>query len=79
MHIMRTCINARMSLNYSQIRPPTTGLAAFGRLKYKCLLFFSVDIDPVLFKLAGFKDMHKILEGIEFLKDQTTYYGVSCP
>ena len=57
-----------------------TELVALERLKYCCLHFFSVFTDPVFgFKLAGFEDMHKILEEFEFPQDQTTYHGVSCP
>ena len=51
-------------------------LAALERLKNRRHHFFSVAIDPILFKLAGNEDMHNILDEFEF---RTTDYGVSCP
>ena len=39
----------------------------------------SVAFDPILFILAGNKDMHKILDKIKFQPNRTTDYGVSCP
>ena len=41
-------------------------LAALERLKNRCHHFFSVAIDPILFKLAGNEDMHNILDEFEF-------------
>ena len=43
------------------------------------LHLFSVVFDPVLFILAGNKDMHKISYKFVFWPDPTTDYGVSCP
>ena len=54
-------------------------LAALERLKNRRHHFFSVAIDPILFKLAGNEDMHNILDEFEFWPDQTIDYGVSCP
>ena len=68
-----------MSLNLGQIPPLTMELAALERLKNRCHHFFSVAIDPILFKLAGNEDMHNILDEFEFPLDRTTNYGVSCP
>ena len=76
---MRTYIKAWKSLNLDQIPPLTMELAALERLKNRCHHFFSVAIDPILFKLAGNEDMHNILDEFEFRPDQTTDYGVSCP
>ena len=76
---MRTCIKAWMSLNLGQIPPLTMELAAHERLKNRRHHFFSVAIDPILFKLAGKEDMHNILDEFEFRPDETTDYGVSCP
>ena len=76
---MRTCIKAWMSLNLGQIPLLTKELAALERLKNRRPHFFSVAIDPILFKLAGNEDMQNILGEFEFRPDQTTYYGVSCP
>ena len=76
---MRTCIKAWMSLNLGQIPLLTMELAALEHLKNRCHHFFSVAIDPILFKLAGNEDMHNILDEFEFWPDVTTDYGVSCP
>ena len=62
LQVMRTCIKAWMSLNFGQIRPMTTELAALERLKYQCLHFFSVDIDPNLLKNSGNEDIHNVLD-----------------
>ena len=76
---MRTCIKAWMNLNVGQIPLLTMELAALERLKNRRHHFFSVAIDPILFKLAGNEDMHNILDEFEFRPDLTTDYGVSCP
>ena len=76
---VRTYIKAYMSLNFRQIPPLTTELAALECLKNWCHHVISVDIDPVFFRLAGNKDMHNIMNELEFRPDQTTDYGVSCP
>ena len=76
---MRTYIKAYMSLNFGQIPPLTTELAALERLKNRCHHVISVDIDPIFFRLAGNKDMHNIMNEFEFRPDRTTDYGVSCP
>ena len=41
--------------------PLTMELAAHEHLKNRCLHVFLVAIDLILFKLASYKDMHKIL------------------
>ena len=74
-----TCIKAWMSLNLGQIPPLTKELAALERLKNRRRHFFSVAIDPILFKLADNEDMRNILDEFEFRPDRTTEYGVSCP
>ena len=76
---MRTYIKAYMSLNFGQIPPLTTELAALERLKNRCHHVISVDIDPIFFKLAGNKNMHNIMNEFDFRPDRTTDYGVSCP
>ena len=73
---MRTYIKAYMSLNFGQIPPLTTELAALERLKNRCHHVISVDIDPIIFKLAGNKHMH-IMNEFEFRPDRTTDYGVA--
>ena len=50
-----------MSLNFGQIPPLITELAALERLKNRCHHVISVDIDPIFFKLAGNKNMHNIM------------------
>ena len=70
------------SLDEVEFRPdPTTDLelAALEHLKNRRHHFFSVAIDPILFKLVGNEDMHNILDEFEFPPDLTTDYGVSCP
>ena len=79
LQVMRTYIKAYISLNFGQIPPLTTELAALERLKNRCHHVISVDIDPIFFKLAGNKDMHNIMNEFEFWPDRTTDYGVSCP
>ena len=53
LQVMRTYIKAYMSLNFGQIPPLTTELAALERLKNRCHHVISVDINPIFFKLAG--------------------------
>ena len=76
---MRTYIKAYMSLNFEQIPPLTTELAALERLKNRCHHVISDDIDPIFFKLGGNKDMHNIMNEFEFRPYRTTDYRVSCP
>ena len=76
---MRTYIKAYVSLNFGQIPPLTTELAALERLKNRCHHVISVDIDPIFFKLAGNKDMNNIMNEFEFRPDRTIDYGFSCP
>ena len=42
------------------------------------ILLLPFVIDPILFKLAGYEDMHTILDEFEFRQGWTTDYGVSC-
>ena len=79
LQVMRTYIKAYMSLNFGQIPPLTTELAALERLKNRCRHVISVDIDLIFFKLAGNKDIHNIMNEFKFRPDRTTDYGVSCP
>ena len=79
LHVTRTCIKALMSLNFGQIPPLTTELAAFEHLKMDVTTFFSVAINPVPFKLAGYEAMHNILGVFQFRPDWTICYRVSCP
>ena len=64
-----------MSSNFRQIRLLTMELAALERLKHQCLHFFWVGIDPILFKVGGYIDMHNILHEFEFWPNGTTDYG----
>ena len=78
-----TCIRARRSSKFGQIRPPTTELAALERLINPHRLischFFSAVLDPILFILAGNDDIHRSLEEFEIRPDPTTDHRVSCP
>ena len=76
---MRTYIKANMSLNFGQVPPLTAELVALERLKNRCHHVISVDIDPIFIKLAGYKDMHNIMNEFGFRPDWTTDFGVSCP
>ena len=55
-----------MSSNFRQIRVLSTELAALERLKHQCLHYFSVTIDPILFKVGGYIDMLNIFMGSNF-------------
>ena len=70
---------AYTSLNFGQIPPLTTELAALEPLKNRCHHVISVDIDPIFFKLAGNKDMHNIINEFGFRPDRTTDYGKKYP
>ena len=50
-----------MSLDFLQIQLLTTEIAAIECLKNKCLHFFSVAIDLIIFKLADKEEMHNML------------------
>ena len=59
-----------MRLNFRQIQQLTTELAALECQKNKCLHFFSVAVDLIVFKLADNKEMHNIFnERISFRLD----------
>ena len=66
-----------MSFNLGQIPPLTIELAALERLKNRRHHFFSVAVDPILFKRAGNEDMHNILDEFEFRPDRTTDYRLA--
>ena len=76
-HLMRTCINAWISLNFGQKPPLTMELAALECLKNRCHHFFSVAIDLILLKVAGNEDMHNILDEFQFRPDQRARW-LSC-
>ena len=66
-----------MSSNFCQIGQLTTKLASLERLDIN-VSTFTVAIDQILFKLADYKDMHKILDELKFQADLATYCGASC-
>ena len=61
-----------MSLNLGQIPPLTMELAALERVKNRRHHFFAVAIDPTLFKLTGYEDMHNILDEFGQIGPPTT-------
>ena len=74
------------SLNFGQIGPLTTELAALERLKNshrliigKCCLHASSFIfDRIIIKVAGNQDRHKSSHKFDFGPDQTTNFRVTC-
>ena len=51
-----------MSLNFGQVPPLTTELAALEHLKNLFHHFFLVAIDQIIFKIAGNEEMHNIMD-----------------
>ena len=84
-----TCIRARRSSNFGQIRPPTAELAALERLKKipidlfwgikQCCHLFSAVPYQFLFIHAGNDDIHKSFDEFEIRPDPTMDHRVSCP
>ena len=80
-------MKSRTSLNFGQIGPLTTELAALERLKNsirlimgKCCLHASSFIfDQIIIKVVGNQDRHKSSDKFDFWPDQTTHFGVTCP
>ena len=76
-----------MSSIISQIRPPTTELAALERLKYLHVLIMGQMVSsdilvffcPILLFLSGNENMHESFYDFEFSPDQATDYRVSFP
>ena len=60
-----------MSLNFGQIRQLTTELADLEHLNKSMSPLDSVAIDLICFKLADNKEMHNILDELEFRPDGT--------
>ena len=78
---MMTCMGARRSSKFSQIRPPTAELAAIERLKKnpyrlimgkRCCHFFLAVLDRIHFILARNDDIHESLDEFEIWPDPTT-------
>ena len=75
-----TCMRARRTLNFCQIRLLTAELAALERLKKphrlimgkQCCHFFSSVLDRIHFILAGNDDIHESLDEFEIWPDPTT-------
>ena len=86
LQVTSTCIKSRTRLNFSQIGPLTTELAALERLKIshrlimgKCCLHASSFIfDRIIIKVADNQDRHKSSGKFGFRPDQTTHFGVTC-
>ena len=60
------CHKSLDDLNFGQIPPLTTELVALDRLQNRCHHVISFAIDLILFKRAGDKDMHTIMDEFEF-------------
>ena len=76
-----TCMRARRSSKFGQIRPPTMELAALERLKnpHRLILgktvlqlFFSAVLDQIHFILVGNDDIHESLDEFEIWPNPTT-------
>ena len=82
-----TCMRARRSWKFGQIRLLTAELAALERLKKSplayngekwCCHFFSDILNQILFILAGHDDIHKSLDEFEIRPVPIRDHGVSC-
>ena len=87
LQVTRTCIKSQTSLNFGQIGPLTTELAALERLKIShrlimgkcCLHATSFIFDRIIIKVAGKQDRYKSSDEFDFGPDQTIHFGVTCP
>ena len=62
-----------MRSNFGQIGQLAIELAALERVKNRCLHCFAVAVEPILFKLTSYKDMHKILDEFELLRAKKNF------
>ena len=84
LQVTRTCIKSQTSLNFGQIEPLTTELAALEHLKNShrlvmgkwCLHDSSFIFNRIIIKVAGNQDRHKYSDEFDFGPDQTTHSGV---
>ena len=74
-----TYMRAWMSFKFGQIRPLVPIASDRVIMEKTVLPLFSAVFYSILFILAGNDDMHESSEELEFLPDQTTDCGVSCP
>ena len=72
LQVTRTAIKFRMSLKFGKIGPQSAELSAFNSLKIDVSVFSRLCIDQIIYKLAGNKDMHIILDVCEFRPDWKT-------
>ena len=87
LQLTRTTIKSWMGLKFGRIRSGIYELAALEllenlhRLTMGDLLVHSsaFNFELIFFILADKKDNYKSLNGLVFLQDPITYYGVSCP
>ena len=88
LQVTRTCIKSRTSSNFGQIGPLTAELATFERRKKKshrlimgkwCLHASSFIFYRIIIKVAGNQDRRKSSDEFDFVPDQTTHFGVTCP
>ena len=83
----RTCIKCRTSSNFGQIGLLTTELAVLERLKIShrlikwkwCLHASWFIFDRIIGIVAGNQDRHKISVEFDYVPNQTTHFGVTCP
>ena len=87
LQVTRTCLKSRTSLNFGQIGPLTTELAALERLKIShrlimgkwCLHGSLFIFDRIMVKIAGSQNRHKSSVKFNFGPNQATHFGVTCP
>ena len=87
LRVMMTCMRARRSSKFGQIRLLTAELAALKRLKKIpidllwqkwCCHLFSAILDQIFFILAGNDDIHKSLDDFEIRPDPIIDHRGSC-
>ena len=79
LQVMRTCIRARMSSKFGQMRPLVSMATVRVTVGKQCHHVSSNFIDRIHFILAGNDDIHKSLNEFEIQRDPTMDYGVGCP
>ena len=75
--VTRAGIICRTSSNSGQIRPVTLELLVTEHLKKCCEHNSTFIFGRIFIKLAGNKNMHKVLDEFDFQSDRTIFFGVT--